>query len=78
MKKIIIITTLFLTFISCKTAEEIRREKLVDTMSVQMGESQKLNADSLIRLQELEERLNNIQGNIDTLGLAAYKKSLQK
>ena len=74
MKKTIIITTLFLTFISCKTAEEIRREKLVDTMSVQMGESQKLNADSIVRLQELEERLNNIQGNIDTTSYEGQEK----
>ena len=66
MKKTIILLTILSTITSCKTQEEIRREKLVDTISVQMNEHQKLNADHIVRIGELEERLNNIQGTIDT------------
>ena len=65
MKKLIIIASL-LTIASCKTQEQIRREKLVNTMSMQLGENQKLSADTIVRIQELEERLNHLQGNIDT------------
>ena len=73
MKKTIIFL-LFLSIFSCKTQEQIRREQLVDTMSMQMGESQKLNADNIVRIEELEERLNHIQGSIDTTSHEGQQK----
>ncbi|MEI8345839.1 MAG: tetratricopeptide repeat protein [Pseudomonadota bacterium] len=45
-------------FFSCKTAEEIQREKMVDDISNQA-------ADHTVRLQELEARLGMVSGKVD-------------
>lgn len=49
----------------CKTREDIQREKLVDSMSNQMMDSQKLTADFTVRLQNLEERISTITGKVE-------------
>lgn len=52
-------------FASCKTREDIVREQMIDNMSMQMQDGQKLNADFSVRFQGIEDRLNNLSGNIE-------------
>lgn len=56
-----------LVLTGCKTQEEIRREKLVDNLGMQMVQSQELVADTTVKLQALEERLGGINGKLDEL-----------
>ncbi len=51
--------------ISCKTQEEIQREETIDKAVVQVGENQKLLAQSAIKLQAVEEALAKITGKMD-------------
>ncbi len=51
----------------CKTQEQIRREKLVDSLGVQMVQSQELVADTTVKIQALEERLGGLTGKLDEL-----------
>ncbi len=53
------------TLCSCKTAEEIKREELVDSLAVQMVESQKINADSSVKLQSIEELITQLRGSLE-------------
>jgi TolA-binding protein len=53
------------TLAGCKTREDIVREQKVENMSSQMQDSQKLNADFTVRLQNLEERLSNVSGKVE-------------
>ncbi|HLE13079.1 MAG: hypothetical protein A2504_07275 [Bdellovibrionales bacterium RIFOXYD12_FULL_39_22] len=55
----------FLFFFGCKTAEEIQREQLVDSLAVQMVESQKINADSSVKLQSIEELITQLRGSLE-------------
>lgn len=50
---------------SCKTREDIAREKLVQNINNQVQDSQKLNADFLVRMQELENRVGNLSGQTE-------------
>lgn len=50
---------------ACKTQEEIQREQMVDNLSIQMVENQKLTADSKVRLQGIEERLGMLTGQVE-------------
>ncbi|WP_127718182.1 tol-pal system YbgF family protein [Halobacteriovorax sp. HLS] len=52
-------------FGSCKTQEEIQREQMVDNLSIQMVENQSLTADSKVRLQNIEERLGMLTGQVE-------------
>lgn len=52
----------------CKTQEQIKREQLVDNLSMQMVESQKLTADTSVRMQQIEERLGLVTGQIEETG----------
>jgi TolA-binding protein len=54
-----------IAFGSCKTQEEIQREQMVDNLSIQMVENQKLTADSKVRLQNIEERLGMLTGQVE-------------
>ena len=54
-----------IVFASCKTQEEIQREQMVDNLSIQMVENQKLTAGSKVRLQNIEERLGMITGQFE-------------
>jgi TolA-binding protein len=65
MKVTLLLTATILFFASCKTREDIVREKKVETMSTQMQDSQKLNADFTVRLQNLEERLSDVSGKVE-------------
>jgi len=52
-------------FASCKTREDIVREQMVDNISMQVQDGQKLNADFTIRLQNIEDRLTNLSGSVE-------------
>jgi len=56
--------TLTLLF-SCKTREDIQREQMVESMSMQMQDSQQLNANFSVRLQNIEERITNVTGQVE-------------
>ncbi|WP_372652342.1 tol-pal system YbgF family protein [Halobacteriovorax sp.] len=50
---------------ACKTQEEIQREQVVDNISIQMVENQKLTAGANIRLQNIEEKLGMLTGQVE-------------
>lgn len=63
MKQILFITIPLLLIISgCKTREDIAREQMVNQISGQVKDTQKLNADFTTRLQDLETQMTNISG----------------
>jgi TolA-binding protein len=61
------IALIFITalFQSCKTREDIAQEKLVTNINNQVQDSQKLNADFIVRLQEVETRLTDLNGKTE-------------
>jgi TolA-binding protein len=65
MKRTLPIIALLLAMTSCKTQEQIKREQLVDSISVQMVQNQKLSADANVKLQELEDKVNQFQGVLE-------------
>jgi TolA-binding protein len=65
MKSILVILVIIATLAGCKTREDIVREQKVENMSYQMQDSQKLNADFTVRLQNLEERLSEVSGKAE-------------
>ena len=70
MKKISLLLLPFLLVVSgCfKTAEQIKREEIMDSMAVQMVDNQKITADVGQKIQSLEERLANLSGELETTG----------
>ncbi len=54
-----------IAFAGCKTREDIAREQMIDNMSMQMVDGQKLNADFSVRLQGIEDRISNLSGNME-------------
>ncbi len=64
--------TILLLFIislnSCKTQEEIAQGQMVETLNLQVSESQKITAEATVRMQQLEERMNNITGQVEESG----------
>lgn len=53
---------------SCKTQEEIAQGQMVENLNLQVSESQKLTAEATVRMQQLEERMNNITGQVEESG----------
>jgi len=51
--------------ISCKTTEEIKREKLVENMNDQLNQGQKLSVDNQVKLQQLEESIAQLTGKFE-------------
>jgi TolA-binding protein len=49
----------------CKTTEDIRREQMVDNLSLQMVQNQQMTAEATVRLQALEERLGLLTGQVE-------------
>jgi len=62
----IMVISSLVTLTSCKTTEEIRREQMVDGLSKQVVQSQRLSADVTVRVQNLEEQVTAIQGTLET------------
>lgn len=67
MKLYLIFFSLIATLINtgCKTTEEIRKEQMINSLNVQMIQNQRLSADSTVRLQQLEENVQMLQGTIE-------------
>lgn len=65
--KFFIPLVVLIVFAGCKTQEEIRREKLVDNLGMQMVQSQKMVADTTVTLQTIDERIGNLTGKLDEL-----------
>ena len=57
--------TIILILSGCKTAEQIKREQLVDNLAIQMTERQKLTSDSTIRIQNIEEQISLLRGQVE-------------
>lgn len=55
----------FLLLTSCKTREQIEREKLVDDMVTQLKDGQELQSDSLSKIQNLEEQIALASGKVE-------------
>ena len=63
--KIIISSTLLLLLFSCKTREDIARERLVSNLAHQMKDGQKLQTGFTSRIEGLEDQLNKIRGKME-------------
>lgn len=63
--KLLSLYLIFALIAGCKTREDIEREKLITNMNSQMQDGQKLNADFTVRLQNLEDRLSTITGQVE-------------
>lgn len=68
MRRIITLGIVLVFAFSCKTTEELQREQMVDNLSIQLTQNQKLSAEAKIKLQELESRLNSINGALEEQG----------
>lgn len=68
MHKLIILLSAPLLLTSCfKTAEQIRRDKLVDSMEVQMKQSSALVADLTMQVSDLQTRLASATGQLEEI-----------
>lgn len=70
--------TFLIIFTGCKTADDIRREQAVDTMSVQVIEQQKQLTDNNFKIQEIDQRLNQIYGQLEETQTDAKQRILEK
>jgi TolA-binding protein len=70
MKTLIVMLVLLVG--GCKTQEQIQREQMVDNLAVQIVEGQKMSADYTVKINEVQERLNELQGKVEERG---YLKS---
>ena len=77
MRSILTLVLILASLTACKTREDIIREQKVENMSTQMQDTQKLNADFTVRLQNLEERLSNVSGQIEE-GQHETKETIDK
>ncbi len=68
MFQILTLFFILLTFNACKTTEELQREQMVDNLSIQMSQNQKLTAETQIKIQNLEEQIANITGTLEEQG----------
>jgi TolA-binding protein len=64
-KATIVLLPLLLLNTACKTQEQIQREQIVDSMSLQMVESQKVVANTSSQIQGLEEKISALSGNLE-------------
>jgi TolA-binding protein len=77
--KITLVFTLLLTFTSCfKTAEEIKREQMVDNLAIQMVQNQKLTAELSVKIQGLQDRFGEFTGNMEEEEHKKYMSSIQR
>jgi len=68
MKYIIPLLFTLMTVTSCKTTEDIRREQIVENLSLQMVQTQKLTAETTIKIQDLESRIMKLTGQLEETG----------
>lgn len=60
-----ILTTLLM---GCKTQEQIAKDQMFDNIAIQLVENQKITADSVVRLNQLEEHFGKITGQVEESG----------
>lgn len=60
-----LLITLAFLFMGCQTQEQIRREQMVDNLSMQMVQNQQLTASATVKLQSLEEQLSLLTGEVE-------------
>lgn len=51
--------------VSCQTQEQIRREQQVDNLAMQMVQNQQLTADATVKIQNLQEQLSLLTGEVE-------------
>ena len=68
MKWSIALISIVFLFSGCKTQEEIAQGQMVENLNLQVSESQKLTAEATVRMQQLEERMNSITGQVEESG----------
>ncbi len=74
--KLFFLLSLSLLATSClKTAEQLRREQRVDSMSQQLSDSQNIVADLTVMLKSLQSQIDNLNGRIDVLQKNSDEKS---
>lgn len=79
MKNFPLLSVLITVFIvGCKTTADIEREQLVDSMSVQVVEQQKLLSENNLKIQEIDERMNQIYGQLEETRYEDKQKILEK
>jgi TolA-binding protein len=60
----LLLTTLLL-FVGCQTTEDIQRDQKIDGINAQLLQAQKLNAETLIKIQEMEEKFSTFNGMME-------------
>lgn len=66
--KFSLILTLSLLATSClKTAEQLKREQRVDSMSQQLSDSQNIVADLTVMLKSLQSQIDSLNGRLDVI-----------
>ena len=69
---------IFLLLISCKTREDLAREKVVDTLAIQFKENQKMSSDITVKVQEFEEKVSQLSGKIEEAEHSLKSSSLDR
>ena len=60
----------FIILSGCKTQSQIRREQHMENLTSQVSEGQRLTADTTIRIHDMQERINELQGALEEKGYA--------
>lgn len=70
MNKQNLVILLFLLFplVGCKTTAEIKREQMVNNLSKQMVQNQRMSADTFVRIDSLEQKIGQLQGMMEEKG----------
>lgn len=63
-----------MTFVSCKTQEDIRREKTVENLNEQVAQTQKNTANASSRFTAIEEEMAKLNGKIEE---SAHNKQIE-
>jgi TolA-binding protein len=68
MKKIFVVFFMVIITSSCiKTAEQVQREKRIDSMSEQVSDTQGLLADMVAQMKSIQKQLDEMNGRIEEL-----------
>lgn len=74
--KLFLLLSLSLLATAClKTAEQLKREQRVESMSQQLSESQNIVADLTVMLKSLQTQIDSINGRLDVLQKSTEDKS---
>ncbi len=64
-RSLILMPICFLLATGCATRDEIARRELLNELSDNMNQAQKLNAETVLRLGDIEERIGLVSGKIE-------------